>query len=77
VSQQLARYEEKPFEQLVLDLDDDHKRQLEADLKSWRSRLVQFGRDLADEPNRIRSFYEVKATRIEPVGLVYLWPETN
>ena len=25
----------------------------------------------------IRAFYEVQAKRVEPVGLVYLWPETN
>ena len=24
-----------------------------------------------------RAFYEVQAKRVEPVGLVYLWPETN
>ena len=29
------------------------------------------------EPQRIGDFYEVRATRVEPVGLVYLWPETN
>ena len=33
--------------------------------------------DLANEPDRIRDFYVVRAQRIEPVGLVYLWPETN
>ena len=26
---------------------------------------------------RIRAFYEVQAQRVEPVGLVYLWPKTN
>jgi superfamily II DNA or RNA helicase len=41
------------------------------------SALDQFERDLAEEPDRIRDFYEVKATRIEPVGLAYLWPETG
>jgi len=60
-----------------LNLDDDHKRQLEADLKSWGIRLQQFDQDLASEPSRIRGFYKVCATRIEPVGLVYMWPETN
>ena len=29
------------------------------------------------EPERIRAFYEVRAKRVEPVGLLYLWPETN
>ena len=32
---------------------------------------------LEHEPPRIREFYRVRATRVEPVGLVYLWPETN
>jgi hypothetical protein len=77
VREELARYEDRDFEQLTLDFDDDHKRQLEADLKSWRIRLEQFERDLEREPDRIRDFYEVQTPRIEPVGLVYLWPETN
>ena len=69
--------DEQPFEQLTLGFDEDEKRQLEADVRSWRSRLAQFDRDLEREPDRIREFYEVKASRIEPVGLVYLWPESN
>lgn len=63
--------------QLTLGFDEEEKRQLEADVRSWRIRLAQFERDLAEEPARIRDFYEVKARRIEPVGLVYLWPESN
>ena len=27
-----------------------------------------------DEPARIQAGYEVRAQRVEPVGLVYLWP---
>jgi hypothetical protein len=77
VEQQLAKQERKDQKQLVLSFDDDHKRQLEADIKSWRLRLEQFEDDLVNEPDRIREFYVVKAQRVEPVGLVYLWPETN
>ncbi len=40
-------------------------------------RLNQFDSDLKTEPDRIKDFYEVRASRVEPVGLVYLWPETN
>jgi len=29
---------------------------------------------MRSEPKRIEAAYEVKATRIEPVGIVYLWP---
>ncbi|HOU53047.1 MAG TPA: DISARM system SNF2-like helicase DrmD [Myxococcota bacterium] len=56
---------------------EDAKRQLEADVRAWRERLKQFEHDLAHEPARIRDFYEVRAKRVEPVGLVYLWPETG
>jgi len=56
---------------------DEEKRQLEADVKSWRSRLEQFDTEVNSGPEQIRAFYEVQAQRVEPVGLVYLWPETN
>jgi hypothetical protein len=46
-------------------------------MSAWRKRLEQFTRDIEREPQRIRDRYEVRATRVEPVGLVYLWPETN
>ena len=62
---------------MTLDYDEDEKRQLESNIRWWRTRLEQFDRDLETEPQRIREFYEVKARRVEPVGLVYLWPETN
>jgi hypothetical protein len=76
VREELARTEPR-FRQLTLDFGDDEKRQLESDMRAWRTRLEQFDRDLEREPQRIREFYEVRAQRVEPVGLVYLWPETN
>jgi len=76
VREELAK-NEGAFEQLTIDFGDEEKRQLESDMRSWRSRLEQFERDLTREPRRIRAFYEVRAKRVEPVGLVYLWPETN
>jgi superfamily II DNA or RNA helicase len=76
VREKLAK-NEGAFEQLTIDFGDEDKRQLESDMRAWRSRLVQFEHDLEGEPQRIRAFYEVRARRVEPVGLVYLWPETN
>ena len=46
-------------------------------MRHWERLLKQFVRDLQVEPDRIRRFYEVRAQRVEPVGLVYLWPESN
>ena len=33
--------------------------------------------ELKTEPRRIKDLYEIKATRLEPIGLIYLWPATG
>jgi hypothetical protein len=76
VTEELARFREHSA-QLVLGLLDGERRQLEADARWWQVRLGQFERELASEPDRIRGFYEVRARRVEPLGLVYLWPVTG
>ena len=76
VHQELIRNEGE-FQQLTLGFDEDEKRQLESNMRSWRVRLDQFDRELKQEPQRIQEFYEVRAQRVEPIGLVYLWPESN
>lgn len=76
VSEQLAKHEGS-LDQLTLGFVEEERRQLEADMRAWRIRLEQFDRDLTVEPDRIVDFYTVRARRIEPVGLVYLWPESN
>ena len=75
VREELAKYEGQ--KQFILEFDEEEKRQIESDARAWRNRLDQFGTDILREPKRIRDFYEVHAKRIEPVGLVYLWPESN
>ena len=52
----------------------DEKRQLEADRRYWEQRLQSLEQELINEPTRIENSYEVKAVRVEPVGIVYLWP---
>ena len=76
VVEELAKTE-TDFDQLTMDFHDEDKRQLQTNIRTWRSRLKKFDHDLEREPQRIRAFYEVCAKRVEPVGLVYLWPETN
>ena len=60
--------------QQVLDFGKDELRQLQANMRHWEARLGSLERELDDEPARIRAGYEVRAQRVEPVGLVYLWP---
>ena len=63
--------------QLRLSFALEEQRQLESDRRHWVKRLEAIDRELADEPQRIRGIYNVKAQRIEPIGLVYLWPVTG
>ncbi len=76
VAAELARHEAE-HRQLTLGFLQEETQQLDADMRHWRRRLDLFDRNLTDEPARIRAFYEVRAERIEAVGIVYLWPETN
>jgi ERCC4-related helicase len=64
--------------QLVLPgVADAERRQQERDHRHWRTRLVEIEREIQDEPARVRVSYEIRATRLEPIGIVYLWPQTN
>jgi hypothetical protein len=63
--------------QLALDLVPEERREREADRRHWQARLGRLERELGDEPQRLRASYEVRAHRLEPVGLVYLWPASG
>ena len=76
VEAELNRHEAREV-QIAIEFSEGEKRQREADVASWRTRLAQFDRDLESEPARVREFYEVRAQRVEPIGLVYLWPDTG
>ncbi|HLE68232.1 MAG TPA: helicase-related protein [Vicinamibacteria bacterium] len=53
------------------------REQLEKDLEHIQGRLGQIDRELETEPTEIQKLYEVVLSKLEPVGLVYLWPETR
>ncbi len=56
---------------------DEERRQRERDRRHWAGRLQDIERELESEPDRVRAGYAVRAHRLEPVGLVYLWPVTG
>jgi hypothetical protein len=69
----ITKYDET--DQLRLGFDnEEERRQLESNRRYWGKRLTELDNELDTEPERIRSQYEVKAQRVQPVGLVYLWP---
>ncbi|MDW8371464.1 MAG: DISARM system SNF2-like helicase DrmD [Geminicoccaceae bacterium] len=66
--------EQPPDPQLTLALSEPERRQREAERRAQEERLCALARDKESEPERLRAQYEVKAWRLEPVGIVYLWP---
>ncbi len=62
---------------LLPGIGDDERREREADRRHWQSRLLRLEKEIREEPARIRASYDVTANRLEPVGLVYLWPVTG
>ena len=64
-------------QQLPLDFDQAELRQLEADRRAWARRLDEIESELESEPRRIADTYAVRAHRVDPLGLVYLWPRTG
>ena len=61
-------------QQLTLGFSREEERQFAANQKHWAARLQALAGEIQAEPTRIRTGYEVRASRVEPVGLVYLWP---
>jgi SNF2 family DNA or RNA helicase len=68
------------FDDRQLDLPgiaESERRQKRADRRHWQDRLIRLEEELETEPARVRAAYEVRARRLEPVGLVYIWPRTG
>lgn len=60
--------------QMTLGFDERELRQREAERKAWNKRLVDIDRELEEEPAQIIRNYQVQTSRVEPIGVVYLWP---
>ena len=60
--------------QMTLGFDERELRQRETERKAWNKRLSDIDSELDTEPAQIVRNYQVKTCRVEPIGVVYLWP---
>jgi len=60
--------------QFALLLDEAEARQRAADRRSWDRTATRLDDELEREPERLRAAGRIRATRLEPIGIVYLWP---
>lgn len=66
--------------QLMFDFDEfsiSEKKQADADRKHMEQRLEAIEREILDEPEQLKSLYHVTLPRLQPVGLVVLWPKAR
>ena len=73
----IAETTDKDDRQQMFDFDEAERRQREADRRAWARRLEAIETELETEPRRIADTYRVRAIRVDPIGLVYLWPRTG
>jgi len=67
----------EPADQLTLLFPDERERQqMKDDRRAWEHRLEALAREEASEPARVLAGYATVASRVEPVGIAYLWPAT-
>ncbi len=74
------RHRIQQAQQLKLNFDHptaDEVEQLKSERKHMKDRLDAIAAELDSEPAELKSLYEVALQRLEPVGLVYLWPTTR
>jgi hypothetical protein len=60
-----------------LDLDKREHEQWTKEKQYMNERLVAIEGEVEREPKQLEALYEVALRRLEPVGLVFLWPETR
>ncbi len=79
IENEIRYYKKSSEQQLLFEFDgnEDELQQLSANKRYWAKRLTELRDELKTEPERIRNVYSVMAKRVEPVGLVYLWPVTG
>ncbi len=68
--------EGKDNQQFELDLNPAERRQFEADKRHWQIRLANIEKELEIEPDRVADSYQIRAQRLEPIGIIYLWPKS-
>jgi hypothetical protein len=59
------------------ELNAEERRQVDDDRRYLQGRLRVLQSEGEREPQALRAIYEVLQTRVEPVGMVYVWPATR
>jgi superfamily II DNA or RNA helicase len=73
VMREMGRHDTEQLE-FKMDYTQKERIQLQSNRRYWERWLERVDDEIRREPARILDFYKVVSTRIEPIGLAYLWP---
>jgi hypothetical protein len=73
---EIARRAQMTFDELAT-FDKREEEQLRKERQHMDGRLNGIDKETQEEPKQIEALYRVALRRLEPVGLVVLWPETR
>lgn len=73
----VARLQQTSFDFGESQSDRAQERQVQRDLEHLKNRYKSIGLEMEREPASIEALYQVALKRLDPVGLVILWPETR
>lgn len=73
VKKQIAYQMEFEFDEF----SKEELRQYDENKQYWENREKALEKELKEEPERIKQLYQVAIKRLEPVGMVYLWPKSR
>lgn len=81
LEEQRATIGEELGRQLAFNLEVPAEReqaeQWKRDRNHLQRRLVEIDQEVATQPEELKRYYEVRLTRIVPVGMIYLWPHSR
>ena len=66
--------------QMALDIETfsaGEKKQVDSEIKHMEQRLISIEEEIKNEPNELKALYDVSLPRLQPVGLVVLWPKAR
>lgn len=70
----------KPGQQRTFEFENltkGEQRQVEAERVAMQQRLEAIEKEIEEEPDDLRAIYQVSLRRLQPVGLVVLWPRSR
>jgi hypothetical protein len=77
LSKRIGELKQMPLPEVLSGVHKDEARQMQLDQDHMEQRAAVIDAELASEPAAVAALYDVRMTRVSPIGLVVSWPEAR